>query len=186
GKTTTCPGTCTSLLAEGAACEADSNCQDGLTCSDQKVCKKSAGVDLTGADGSACDPTAAKFCQSGLFCAAVSVATGAPTFRCESQPATGCHVAFPEECPDGQFCKLANATQSLVGTCTPLPKAGQPCDKPTPVDSRNLCAAGTTCDAAAGNCVAFQDNGGSCTGDNQCYSKSCSTAGACVASKCAN
>jgi hypothetical protein len=183
-KTTTCPGVCTSLLAEGAACESDSNCQDGLQCSDQKVCKKSVGLDLTGGSGAACDPTAAKLCQDGLFCAAVSIAGSAPVFQCEAPPASGCHVAFPEECSTGQFCKLP--PNVLEGACTPVPKAGEPCGKYSPGDSRFVCAAGTTCDVAAGNCVAFQDLGGSCNADNQCYSKSCSTAGSCVASKCAN
>jgi hypothetical protein len=183
-KTTSCPGVCTPHLAEGAACEDDNNCQDGLTCSDQGVCQKSVTLDVTGASGAACDPTQGRFCQEGLSCAAVSIAGNAPVFQCEAAPASGCHVAFPEQCPTGQFCKLPANT--LDGACTPIPKAGEACGKYSSGDSRFVCAAGTTCDVAAGNCVSFQDLGGSCTADNQCYSKSCSTAGACVASKCAN
>jgi hypothetical protein len=183
-KTTTCPGACTSFLAEGQACEDDDNCQDGLTCSDQNVCQKAVALDVTGASGASCNPTTATFCQDGLFCAAVAIAAGAPVFQCEAAPSSGCHVAFPEECPAGQFCKLP--PNALDGACTPTPKAGEPCGKYSQGDSRFVCAAGTVCDVAAGNCVAFQDLGGSCTDDNQCYSGSCSTAGACVASKCAN
>jgi hypothetical protein len=190
--TTTCPGVCTSLLAENSPCRDSDNCQDGLDCSTppgssspQKICRKPTGLDVTGAAGAACDPQAAKLCQDGLFCAAVSVVAGGPTFQCETSPSSGCHVAFPEECPEGQFCVLTDAQQSLVGACTPIPKAGETCGKPSPGDSRNICAPGTTCDSA-GKCVAFQDLGGSCTADNQCYSKNCGTAGDCVPSKCAN
>jgi hypothetical protein len=181
-KTTTCPGVCTAFLAEGAACEDDDNCQDGLNCSDQNVCETSMTLDLSGAAGDTCDITGAKFCQDALFCAAVSIAGGAPVFQCEAKPASGCHVAFPEECPAGQFCKLP--PNVLEGACTAMPKAGEPCGKYSPGDSRNVCAPGTVCDVAAGNCVAFKDLGGSCTADDQCYSGRCSTAGACVSSKC--
>jgi hypothetical protein len=184
-KTTACPGVCTSLLAEGAACEADGNCQDGLTCSDSKVCTKAVAIDLSGAEGTTCDPTAAKLCQADLACAAVAIAGGAAAFKCE-KPATGatCHVAFPEECAAGEYCVLPANT--FNGTCTPLPSAGQPCGKYSPTDKRRPCGPGAVCDTTSGNCVAFQDLGKACTADNQCYSKSCGQAGTCVAAKCAN
>lgn len=189
--TTTCPGVCTSLLAENSPCEDGDNCQDGLDCSTppgqsggQKICRKSVGLDVTGAEGATCNPVSSKLCQEGLHCAGVSVTNGAADFKCEANgPTGGCHVAFPEECPDGQFCKLPANT--LEGACTPIPKAGEPCGKYSPNDQRPVCAPGTVCNAA-GTCVAFQNLGGSCTADDQCYSKNCGTTGTCVSSKCTN
>lgn len=189
-KTTTCPGVCTSFLAEATPCESDGNCQDGLSCGTPqgggtKVCKKAVAVDLSGKTGDTCDPTTAKLCQSGLACAGVSNAAGRASFQCETPlTAPACHVAFPEECPSGQFCKLP--PNSFDGTCAPVPKVGEPCGKYSPSDNRPVCAPASVCDTASGNCVAFQDLAGACTADNQCYSKSCDTAGKCVASKCAN
>lgn len=193
-KTAACPGVCTSLLAESATCESSDQCQEGFTCDDvsscqstpcQKACKKSVGIDVTAAEGDSCDPTTQKLCQSGLVCAAVSVAGGSAVFQCE-RPATGatCHLAIPDACASGQFCVIT--PPSLEGTCTPIPKAGEACGKPSPNDKRAICAPGAVCDTAAGKCVAFQDLGGSCTANDQCYSKSCGDAGACVAAKCAN
>jgi hypothetical protein len=110
---------------------------------------------------------------------------GSAVFQCE-KPATGttCHLAIPDACASGQFCVIT--PPSLEGTCTPIPKAGEACGKPSPNDKRSICAPGAVCDTVSGKCVAFEDLGGSCTANDQCYSKSCGNAGSCVSAKCAN
>ena len=70
----------------------------------------------------------------------------------------------------GESPGLGGAVRSVTGTCTPLPAEGEDCQQAT-FGPGTDCAPGLVC--ADGTCVTRQDNGGSCTADEGCYSDHC-------------
>lgn len=183
---TQCPGVCTSLLSAGRPCTADDQCMSGLQCgadpsssTGARICQPQGSISVTGAEGSACDPTTSQFCQTGLVCALTSLNPG--RFACE-KPSTGttCHVAFPEGCPSGQYCSITQT--SAVGTCMTLPKVGSACAARYPNDKDPVCPLDSVC--SGGTCKAYASLGSPCAADVECYSKVCK-AGTCAATRCA-
>ncbi len=138
------------------------------------------------ASGAACDPTTATFCATGLSCAATAVTGGTVAFTCEAPPATtACHIGYPEECPQGQYCLLATA--SLTGACSVLPGNGAACAKHSPSDKTStdrLCAPGTVCDTTSTTCRTLGELGTTCAADNECISNVCASGG-CAPAVCA-
>ena len=217
-----CPGTCTSLLAEGKSCTDDDECQDRLECgstsdacvapgeegdacggSDDPPCAPwllcrqgdSGGscAQLTdvfaAADGEACDATQQQFCNKGLTCALTGIDTSQnpaePQWQCE-KPTQGpdCHAAYPEQCPEGQYCELGAG--SITGSCKPAPDEGQACASHVPSDAssdRDICTPGLSC-SSAGKCIARAHLHKACEIDDDCYSKHCAD-GVCVSAVCA-
>ncbi|HVU04463.1 MAG TPA: Dickkopf N-terminal cysteine-rich domain-containing protein [Polyangiaceae bacterium] len=170
---------CTNAGKKDDACEGPDHagaCGGGLICAGASDTKAGQCETITSAfaaeDGAPCDPTASVLCAEGLVCAALSVdQAGAITWKCE-KAATGsdCHVAFPESCPEGQYCKLTPNT--LDGKCTALPGDGDACAAHAETDkTKDLCSNTTTC--VAGTCKAIQDDGAACTTDEECLSKVC-------------
>jgi hypothetical protein len=198
-----CPSTCTELLEEGATCDADSQCADGLRCV----------VDVCGApsaNGEDCGGDSGKVCELGLSCsgggetevgncvpnAQVQVGDagdvcepggdlcqdglscvfdGATGFVCEGtvERDGACHLGLPSQCPADQYCDTTEVTEE--SNCADLPGDGEACVL------SGLCAGGHACVVEDGSpvCRALQDNGGSCGSAAQCRSGFCE-GGECV------
>ena len=180
---------CVKPLAKGAACSSNTvGCEAGALCAgasaqDNKpgACKNFSDV-FVGASGAACDLNAFTLCQTGLSC----VFDGKSAFACAAKAASGaaCTIAFPDQCPDGEFCDGIDTSVSppkFDGTCKALPKAGEPCGKPV---SGSGCASGLFC-AADSKCKAPVKNEGACAEDRDCLSGHC-VSGACVAEDSCN
>jgi hypothetical protein len=181
--------TCVTAAAAGDPCKGNSGkeCPANLVCvgatdTAAGTCKPIDTV-FAGTDGAACDPTTTVFCAANLRCAVSSVDPGGNlVWKCE-KPATSqaCHVAFPEACPDGQFCFLGT-TGSIEGACKPLPGDGEACSGSSAADTKkDKCAPTALC--VGGTCKAIQHLGGACASDAQCVGKLCKD-GKCVAAEC--
>jgi hypothetical protein len=183
-------GKCAAPVADGAACggKTGEECKPGLLCIGA-ACKKISAV-FTAAEGETCDLETV-LCKEGFRCAVVSLdSAGKPVAKCE-KPVTGpdgvpaaCHLAFPEECPIGQFCELPQG--AISGLCKILPGNGTLCVAQVPSDPNSpasLCREGTLCDPSDGTCKALQKAAGKCAAGAWCYSGICSD-GTCVASLC--
>ncbi len=173
---------CTAPAGPGNACggASDPDCQPGYFCVGDDEETGASGtcrtIDETfSADaGAACSPTEGPFCKAGLGCAieAFDPNDGSFTATCKMKVASGadCEISFPDICPLGEFCK---AVDSLVGTCTTAPVAGQACET-GPFDdpgTGDICAPNTRCEN--GMCRGFQRLGGSCVTDDVCFSNNC-------------
>lgn len=183
--------TCVTAAAAGDPCNGTSGkeCPANLACVGSTdtapgTCKALDSV-FAATAGAACDPTTTVFCTADLRCAVSSVdASGKAAWKCE-KPATSqtCHVAYPEACPDGQFCFLGTAG-SVEGACKPLPGDGEACSGNSATDTKkDKCAATALC--VSGTCKAIQHLGGACASDDECIGKLCKD-GKCVATECAD
>jgi hypothetical protein len=173
-------GQCVTAQPVGAACADTHACGSGLYCNSQTgTCADSTAMFSAG-NGAVCGANAAVYCTDGLYCI---TDPGQPSYgngHCTSQrfAASGaCRPSIPEACPDGSYCSIT--TGSSDGACQPLPGDGQPCG------ASQTCAPGTECVVAGvtggvDTCHTAAHLGGSCYGDNQCYSQNC-TAGVCAA-----
>ncbi len=202
-----CPGTCSSRGGNGADCEDDDHCQDGMfcdegtsTCASPVVqgasCGGSSGDEcapglmcagededggtpgtcstpaevFVGEVGDSCDLMEGLWCQLGAYCAIVDfVAPDTLVSECVAAADSGgsCHPAAPDMCPAGEYCDVPD--QSLDGSCQPLPQAGEACGG----SWSKQCELYHRC--VNDLCYALEENGGSCTDDEICYSDSCNS-----------
>ncbi len=177
---------CTAPAKEGAACGGTApDCLTGLYCAGADptngkpgACTKLSTV-FNAAQGQPCDASKSQLCQVGSACE-VGLSGTTVTYTCVPPVAAGaaCKLAFPTECPGGQYCNIPQSTPPVLdGTCAALPGDGQDCT------STKACAAYTVCDSTTNKCVALQNDGSSCTDDNFCYSGHCVN-GTCKAGLC--
>ena len=173
-------GFCVAPAQQDEACnQGEPDCADGLICLGEDAAQKTPGTcrliedTLSGQAGDACS-LAGPLCAGGLACEIKTVSPLAG--ECIPRVAAGaaCHAAFPDECPDDQYCLLP-ANPLDAGTCTDKPKAGEPCAKGVGADA-NICAPYARCDA--GVCRELAHAGESCSTNATCYSDHCD--GACV------
>lgn len=171
---------CVKPSAKGEACEeGEPDCADGLLCLGQDDDAKTPGTCYPIADalsGKVGDPCGldGELCQAGYAC---EITVFKPVSgECVKKVAAGsaCKVAFPDECPDDQYCLLDDNPLS-GGTCTDRPKAGKECG--TTIGGDGVCAAYARCDD--GGCREIAHAGESCHDNDTCYSDHC-VDGACV------
>jgi hypothetical protein len=121
-----------------------------------------------GALGDPCDPDDALFCAPDFVCEIDSFAPLSGTCRSPVTTGAACNLSFPSACPAGQYCRLAPASAS--GTCTDLPREGQPCAEGT--FGTPSCASGTLC-AGDGVCRRPRRLGEPCAPTDVCASGNC-------------
>ncbi len=142
---------------------------------------------LIAADGATCDPQNGPWCKNAEPCVITGYASGSIVASCSAAVASGaaCHLAYPDECPAGEYCDITSTQVYLgqTGTCTALPKAGQPCV--TPLSGLNGCEPYARCDTATNKCVALHRLGEQCASNIGCYSGRCDNGG-CAPSACTN
>jgi hypothetical protein len=177
-------GRCVAPAEPGKACKGgEPDCSPGYIClgndDDSNMpgtCKEIEST-FSGMDGDACS-LESKLCAAGYVCEITSVAPVGGTCAAKVSTGDACKAAFPDQCPDDEFCKLnGNPLTPFDGTCTSKPEAGEPCGKglaPEP----NICAPYARCDE--GMCREIAHLGESCTVNATCYSDHC-VDGACVA-----
>ncbi len=181
---------CVAPAAEGQACEGGGTapeCQPGLFClgSDNDGKKpgscKTLADGFSGKSGDACWFEGKPACTTDLRCVVESIdfATGKIATKCGAGFASGaaCKIAIPDGCPTGEYCKVA--AKAIDGTCTPRPKAGEPCGK---LFDDDVCAADTRCEG--GQCRPRQNLGGKCSTDEVCYSDNCASGGCAPSGAC--
>jgi hypothetical protein len=124
---------------------------------------------LSGGVGAPCN-VPDDLCDEGLSCVFAGVVMGMASFECAMPVAAdaACSLGYPDPCPDHQYCMMGGTPG--MGTCTPLPTAGQPC-------ASGQCAVGLRCSSTDGGmggvCVVPARLGQPCTGDGGCVSGSC-------------
>lgn len=185
---------CVAPRKAGEACQGptEPDCKTGLIClgSDEKKAgkcvtseeafKKPVGEKCTFEDA---------LCAGGASCAATS-ATGGECVAAVSSGAKCWPVAFPGQCPTGEFCKPVAALTGdnaidfpnllKQGTCTALPTAGQPCTPPISLSPR--CTADAVCSDK--KCVPVRANGETCAANEECWSGVCSNGGCTLPAQC--
>ncbi len=162
------------------------NCAMGLSCwgNDQggetRKCISNEAL-FANESGATCD-VSGDLCNVENYCALeVDTSVNPPVLvgTCVAEAASGgaCKPAFPDQCPQNEYCKTPEAgPQQFDGTCTALPGAGAAClsiEAWTP-----KCVTGTAC--VNNKCETIARLGGSCASGNACYSEAC-VDGACVA-----
>lgn len=181
---------CIAPAAAGAACEGDGTapeCTPGYFCIGSNDEAKQPGTCKTfteafsGKSGDACFFDGKPACSSDLRCIVQSFDTTTTKIvtACGAPFASGaaCKIAIPDGCPVDEYCKVPQ--NSIDGTCTPRPGAGQDCAK---LFEDDLCAAGTRCEN--GVCRALQHLGAQCAIDDVCYSGNCVNGGCAPAGSC--
>jgi len=179
---------------DGAPCEDDGACDDGLRCIDA-TCEPPRAADAPcNADRDCryahrcevdrCVPTDActpgsDTCGDGGTCLVlhgtrlcVARALGDPCEHAEECPAGAwcadnrCAIAAPQgdPCSDGVYCAAGLACSFGDFTCQPIPRDGQPCA--LGVFGPSLCAEGLAC--LAGTCGPLPALGAACAIDNRC------------------
>jgi hypothetical protein len=128
---------------------------------------------LNGKLGDACALDSA-LCAAGLVCELTSISPISGECVAKVEAGATCHAAFPDECPDEQYC-LLGANPLQAGTCTDKPPAGEPCGKG--LGAPSICAPYARCDD--GVCRDIAHAGEDCTVNATCYSNRC-VDGACV------
>jgi hypothetical protein len=176
---------CRAPAGPGETCGGPSGpeCRLGLTCvgEDTTTTAGTCGefaVLLSGKAGEACNPSAEprKLCETSLSCVLDPITLAGMTFSCQPKSGSGaaCRLGFPEPCPSGEYCKVANP---LIGdgTCTRMPQSGESCL--TETFRLSDCALDLVC--VNGTCAGRKGNGAACNSALECYSDLCSS------SKCA-
>lgn len=191
-KGSACPGVCTALVEQGAACTGNSECADGLACIGGTSCEP-LGVDgdscevgeppcgigfvcHTEAGGKLCRELSSVYtgnknapctatgnlCKPELVCASSSGSMGV----CEARAASGgaCKRAQPNQCPMDEYCDATTA--GMAGLCSEYPGDGETC-----LGRSQPCASGTVC--VAGVCQSLLRLGDACSDDAECYSGTC-------------
>lgn len=167
-------GHCVAPAQEAEACEqGEPKCADGLLCLGQDATQKTPGtcyaIDqaLSGKAGDDCSLDG-HLCQGDLACEITSIAPLGGTCTAKLDSGAACHAAFPDECPDDEYCALG-ANPLMPGTCTSKPKAGEPCAKG--LGDAEICEPYARCDA--GVCRELAHAGEDCSADDTCYSGHC-------------
>ena len=180
----TTTGLCVVPAGEGEPCEGgvEPQCKTGLWCNGQSPNMPGSCMPLTevlaAGDGEPCNVITAtqELCSEGLVCAVEGVAEQMAVFTCKPANAESggpCSLAFPEDCPAGEYCPLTEAdlaAGTFEAECAPLPRAGEPCLPQGRVGQR--CAAFARC-GADGLCAAMRDNGETSESNGFCYSGFC-------------
>lgn len=184
-------GECQKAVGVGEACEGDINtvCLPGLFCekevSDALNLHRPPGTCAYISHGPRqgdppCDVLQGILCSNedlnpSNHCVLASLVDDEATWSCE-QSSTECGLAFPEQCPDGQYCPVdltAIDNGTFTKTCAPLPKAGEKCARrpllPTLLPE---CAPYARCDSG-GNCNELGAVGALCDDDEQCVTGFC-------------
>jgi hypothetical protein len=175
-------GFCVAPSRKDEACQqGEPDCADGLICLGEDAAAKTPGKCLVIEDvlsGEAGDPCSldGSLCAGGLSCEIKTVLPLAG--ECVPRVAAGaaCRAAFPDECPDDEYCQLP-VNPLDAGTCTKKPAAGEPCAKGVGAEA-SICAPYARCDD--GVCRELAHAGESCSADATCYSGRCD--GACLTS----
>ncbi len=173
---------CVKPAAKGQACQGGSepDCAPPLICLGNNNSKGQTGTCMdpnavfVSKAGQSCDIVNLKWCENGDPCVVQSVGAGGTLVAsCGQKVAAGaaCKAAVPDQCPSGQYCNLQ--PQSVDGTCTPLPTAGQPCAG----SGSDQCGPYLRCDPASSTCKPLQRLGEACTDDMFCYSGHCASGG---------
>jgi len=171
---------CIVPAALGADCEGGSSppCAPGTFCigSEDNPPKPGKCMSNTeafsGKQGESCYFGGAPACSPELRCIVTGIGTGGIETACQEPYASGvaCKPGIPDPCPVDEYCNVPQ--NSLDGTCTPRPKAGEPCAK---LFNDDVCAPNTRCDG--GTCRPRQKLGGTCQSDAVCYSENCVNGG---------
>jgi hypothetical protein len=171
---------CVAPSQEGEACEqGEPKCTDGLLCLGQDSAAKTPGTcftieaALSGKQGEDC-ALDGHLCAAGYACEITSLAPLGGSCVAKVESGGVCHAAFPDECPDDEYCALG-VNPLLPGTCTSKPKAGEACA--AALSGGQICAPYTRCDANV--CRDIAHAGEDCSADDTCYSGRCAN-GACV------
>lgn len=174
-------GHCVAPSQEGDACEqGEPKCSDGLICLGQDKDAKKPGscytieAALAGKKGDDCSLDG-HLCGGGLSCEITAVMPQIAG-SCVAKVASGevCHAAFPDECPDDEYCALG-LNPLMPGKCTAKPGKGEKCA--SGLGGAEQCAPYTRCDN--GVCRDVAHAGEDCTTNDTCYSGHC-VGGACV------
>lgn len=188
-------GKCVKPAALGAACGGgvDPDCGPPGICMGENTQQSQPGTCesvsqiLLAADGATCNPQNGPWCKNAEPCAITGYSGGSIVASCTATVASGaaCRLAFPDECPAGEYCDITaqQVYTGQTGTCTALPKPGATCA--APLSGLSGCAPYSRCDTATNTCVALHRLGQSCTTDLGCYSGRCSNGG-CAPSVCTN
>ncbi|HMJ13012.1 MAG TPA: hypothetical protein VK524_16435 [Polyangiaceae bacterium] len=180
---------CYAPAKKGQACggSAPETCDDGSFC--VGASELGSGGECSAPDelfaaqsGESCSFVDGPLCAPGLSCTILSFANGIVEAECAPKVGAGaaCTLAVPDQCPTEQYCAIDEPP--FTGTCTPKPRAGQPCAPGPFEDSDPVCAPYLRCDG--GTCRPLQPLGGSCESDSACRSEfclrgTCSLEGAC-------
>jgi hypothetical protein len=178
---------CVHPASVGQSCEYGSApCGPGLLCLGKDDDKKTPGTCKTsaqafmGVENGPCDPKLGQLCAIGLACVAdgLTLSPLAIAWKCVRAGSylanNDCKPGFPEACASGNFCKVGSGLNSITGTCTTIPAAGEACGT-----WLSQCQPNAAC--VSGLCQNLTQNGVSCTGDAMCYSEKCGSSGGCEA-----
>jgi hypothetical protein len=165
---------CRALGSAGQSCAY--GCQGSLVCvndSGAPTCERP----VSGKVGQRCDD-ALVVCPRGTACVHDGAGENSNEAHCVALAASGarCGAAQPSSCADDEWCRLT-APNYDVGSCSPVPVDGDPCESPYDCDSR----LGRCVDGA---CTVKRDNGKPCSIGDDCWSDVCFD-GLCSLSPCA-
>ena len=165
---------CVAPSQKGDACQqGEPKCADGLLCLGEDSTAKTPGVcytieeALSGKAGDDC-ALAGHLCAAGYSCEITSIAPIAGTCVAKVGAGDACHAAFPDECPDDEYCALG-LNPLMPGVCTAKPKAGEKCA--AGLGDAKYCAPYARCDADV--CREIAHAGEECNADDTCYSSHC-------------
>ena len=168
-------GHCVAPSQKGEACKQDEpECADGLLCLGDDAAQKTPGkcytLDeaLSGKLGDTC-ALDGNLCQASYACEITSVKPVGGTCVAKVDSGATCHAAFPDECPDDEYCALLPLMPLMPGKCTVKPKAGEKCAPG--LGSAEICAPYARCDD--GVCRDIAHAGETCHSDSTCYSDHC-------------
>jgi hypothetical protein len=174
-----CTGTCTALVAAGAACAAGESCVAGYECTG--TCTKAAAATAGAALGAECGYMASTMtitaCAGGLAC---NGAAQPPV--CVAQVAEGAACT-----PGAGVCETFTYCDPTSKTCKSYPQAGGGCGSVAGQDPIG-CYPGSYCKLTTGErgtCTALGATGATCKAAGDCASNMCSAGdggtGACLA-----
>ena len=175
-------GTCTKKPQLGEACGDDrpSTCASqssgaGVICWGASSSKngKCVAIDAIAAQGigADCHLLEGTLCVAGASC---QLAPNSLNGTCVATVASGttCTPAFPDSCPNDQYCTATGTATAATGSCSLLPLDGKACvNTALAVLSNKQCGNQTVC--ISGTCVGLRENGSACTSNSVCYSGRC-------------
>jgi len=177
-------GRCVEPAGAGDLCEAgEPECEPGFLCAGADANNDGSGncrtydEVLAAGNGQACSPVAGELCDPDHVCVIQSADANGLVATCMPNVASGaaCRAAFPDQCPDDEYCEIAPET--LEGGCVPRPGPGEPCGRGPFETEGSICAANTRCNG--GTCRELATLGENCSNDEACLSEHCRD-GACI------